>query len=897
VVLLLTGAAWAEGGSGCVTLGDEQLLVDLRAVAWEYVVPQPVAATAAGFGRSEKWLKLDSEQAPLEYAAAMATQGWQTIRVGQRWENMGHAELNDQVTWLRLRFRVPASVRGYRLGFFCTAVDDAADFFLNGTHLGRRFYRWGARVPEPVDVDLTGQIRFGEENVLVVRVTDYAQARGGGVLGHVFLYRTLPYTRTVKNGIAVKGEGKDRGVLSPRPFDGRGAGGEGASRQTPRTSPSSVSRSPHPGPLPEGEGGLTQDLSVVLHLGDALLARGGTTTFTAAELRDLDLPPYILRDDELVLVAPAAVAAKRAGTHRVELDEVLPTHDDRALAVKCDRLPAKVERFERLTIPIHLSATYENAFDPREINVQAEVETPSGKTEQVPAFFFQDFKSVALTEDQEILLPKRCDPWRLYYRPQQVGRYKLHVIVGDRSGMARTPDQTFEVVASQRKGFLRVSKIDPRYFEFDNGESYFGIGPSGWMRESNYIFGGNPRWVSTRRLDDYYGRKARAGCNYDYCLAEFFGRLYTRGGYIDQHVAWKCEHRVRTMEEQGIYWVTCYDDLCRSICYGLDTLPYSEAQGGPCRTIEELYFHPRAIQMQRDHLRYFVGRMADSPALMVWAIGDEGQAGARFSPLMTRSWIKGLQNYVREIDVYQHPHIMCEGPRSLAEGGDAIIIPDWYFHRDVDAVTLSLELMQKYGQFNCPLINPEGGMVEWTKPEDALGPKRALYYLSGERWKFPEAISFHNHLWISLFLKNAVGGTEWMGAFIDRKNELYHATAMRNYLAGESLTKPHWEMATASVSNEDLRGFCLTSEGKSLAWVQNRFYTWLEAGHQGKTPPTIAGAEVSIPVKKDGAYRVELWDTRSGKVVSSSNATATSQTVRYALPPIVKDVALKAILQ
>jgi len=35
---------------------------------------------------------------------------WKPIRVGCRWENMGHPELNDRITWLRLRFRVPADV-------------------------------------------------------------------------------------------------------------------------------------------------------------------------------------------------------------------------------------------------------------------------------------------------------------------------------------------------------------------------------------------------------------------------------------------------------------------------------------------------------------------------------------------------------------------------------------------------------------------------------------------------------------------------------------------------------------------------------------------------------------------------------------------------------------------
>ncbi|MDD4870616.1 MAG: hypothetical protein PHR77_08645 [Kiritimatiellae bacterium] len=851
VVLLVNVIAFcieAAGGSEILQFGNDKLMLDLRQTDWEYLDKDPQWTNkVAGFGRSAADMKRDAESAKSEYETVSKAEGWKPIRVGYRWEKMGHPELNDKVTWLRLKFNIPAALKGYQMGFFCTAVDDAADFFINGVHLGRKMYVWGARVPEPVNIDLTSQIRFGADNLLMVRINDSAQARGGGVLGRVFLYRTFPYIRTGRGGIALHDE-------------------------------------------------ITGPFSVVLHLGDALLARGQQVAFASGELRAIEVPPYILRDDELILVFPAEIAAKAAGSHRVQLDEVCPTRDERPLSVRCDKLPARVEQFELLTIPIELAGTYDNSFDPRQINIQAVLETPSGRTEKVATFFWQDFTSVAIGDDEEILLPKKCNPWRLYYRPREVGVHKFHVLAQDKTGVCRTPDQKFEVTDSRRKGFLHVSKNDPRFFEFDNGESYFGIGPSGWFRDANYIFGGNPRHISTRKLDEYYRRKAEAGSNYDYCLAEFFGRLYTKGGYIDQHVAWKCEHRLRILEELGIYWVTCYDDLCRSTCYGLDTLPYSEAQGGPCRSIAELYVNERALEMQRDHLRYFVARMSDSPALLVWAIGDEGQAGSAFSRLMVRSWIKELQNYVKTIDVYQHPHIMCEGPRSIAEGGDAIIIPDWYFHKDVDAVTLSLELDQKYGQFNCPLINPEGGMVEWTKPADAYGPKRALYYLTGERWTFSEAISFHNHLWISLFLKNAVGGTEWMGAFIVQRNQMCHATAIRNYLAGESLTRSHWEMASPVISHADLRGFCLQSEGKSLVWVQNRFYTWLEAGHQGKAPPKITDARVTIPVKKDGNYRIELWDTRSGSVIKTSTARSTDKTVSYALPSIDKDVAMKVIL-
>lgn len=849
LVMFGCGAARAAvGAEPAVVFDSAKMLLELGQADWEYVAEKPQWSTSAGFGRSGADMDRDAERAKQEVAAVGRSEGWKPIRVGRRWEKVGHPELNDQVTWLRLKFRLPDAKPGERIGFFCTAVDDAADFFLNGQHVCRKTYVWGARIAEPVQVDLTPFVRTGSENELMVRVNDSAQARGGGLLGHVLLYRTLPFMRTARGGLEVSGE-----------FSG--------------------------------------PYSVVLHLGDALLAKGAQSAFSASELRAMEIPPYILRDDELVLVAPADRAASAAGTLRVQLDEVNPLRDDRPLSVSGGEAPAACGRYERMDLPLELSATYDNPFDPRQINVQAVVQTPSGKTEKVPAFFWQDFSSVARGDQEEILLPKRCAPWRLYYRPRETGEYAFHLMAQDKSGVRRTPTRRFKVDESGRKGFLRVSKKDPRFFEFDNGESYFGVGPSGWLRDDNYIFGGNPRHVSTRRLDDYYRKKAEGGANFDYCLAEFFGRLYTKGGVIDQHVAWKCEHRLRTLEEVGIYWVTCYDDLCRSTVYGLDTLPYSVAQGGPCGSIEELYVNERALEMQRDHLRYFVGRMSDSPALLVWAIGDEGQDGSRFSGLMVRSWIKDLQNYVRSIDVYQHPHVMCEGPRSIAEGGDAIIIPDWYFRRDTDAVSLCHEIEKQYNAFNCPLINPEGGVVEWTKPEDAYGPKRKLYYLTGERWTFPEAISFHNHLWISLFLKRAVGGTEWLGAFIVQRNEMYHAAAIRKYLAGESLTERRWEIDTPVVSHQDLRGFVLRTEGKSLAWVQNRLYTWLEAGHKGRVPPTIEGAQIKVPVAEEGRYRVEQWDTRKGTVVAVGEARSESKTVTVALPPIQKDVAYKLILE
>lgn len=820
-----------------------KLLIDLQRAEWSYFVDERKSTATKSMYQQKRE---DVNDLMKEYTFVDDQDFSQTIAVGRRWEIMGQPELNLKNVWIQLRFFVPEDLEGYQIGFFCTAVDDAAHFFLNGKYLDSKNYNWGMRIPDPVNVDLTPQVKFGEQNILRIRVSDYTPARGGGILGNVFLYRTLPYKRGEAGSIIV-------------------------SEKT------------------------VQKYSVVLHLGDALLSQGGRTSFSASQLADIQVPPYILREDELILIAPESVS--EAAPYRVELSHVSSTFDNSILSISCEEVPDMVDQYELITLPISLRAKYRNPFDSKQVKAKAFFKTPSGKIEGVYAFFQQNFTTVDIRNEEEILLPKAGNPWKLYYRPGEVGTYSFQLIVQDSSGMKKSEEMTFEVKASSNRGFLKVSKKDPSFFEFDNGESYFGIGPSGWARDSNYVFGGNPRWISTRLMDEFYEDKAAAGSNFDYFLAEFFGRLYIKGGFIDQHVAWKCEHRVRTLERLGIYWVTCYDDLRRSTGYGLNTLPYSKIQGGPVKSIEELYFGERALEMQKEHLRYFVSRMSDSPALLLWAIGDEGQSGNSFSTSMVRAWIKGLHDYVKSIDVYEHPHVIGEGLNSIADGGDAVIIHDWYFKTDQDEVHLTMDIMERYQDLlgKLPLINPEGGMVEWTKPEDSLGPKSHGYYLTAERWKFPEAISFHNHLWISLFTKNAVGGTEWLGHAIWKKNELYHATAIHNFLKGESLTEPQWKTNTAITSNDNLLGFALESDSKSWVWVWNKNYGWLKAGHYGKNAPTISGAKVDIPVVKNGDYSIELWDTRKGLILSSSKLSSENGVITYELPPISKDVALKAV--
>ena len=381
-------------------------------------------------------------------AQAMASTAWKPVRVGYRWDEMGYPELKKGNVWLRLTFAAETNLRDRKVGFFASLIDDEADIFLNGHLISTAKFSLGDLVRAPAIADLTAHLRPGAENILLLRIRD-TYVRSPGVIGNVCLFQSLRYQRTPLGGISTQAAGP---------------------------------------------------LSVVLHVGDALLSRGETTSFTAGDLAALSLPPYILREDELILLVPEKEVS-RVPAHRVDLAAVNPIRSALTLSVRSAAVPASVPRYGLLDLPLELAATYNNPFDPRQINVQALIETPSGCIDKVPAFFRQDFRQVAPSEEEEILLPATGPAWRVYYRPRELGTHKVEIIAQDRSGIRKHAAGSFQSIASDLPGFLRVSKRDPSFFEYDNGDSFFALGPSGWHRGRDFIFGGNTRWVSSQKLD------------------------------------------------------------------------------------------------------------------------------------------------------------------------------------------------------------------------------------------------------------------------------------------------------------------------------------------------------------------------------------------------------------
>ena len=116
-------------------------------------------------GLVEKWYATDAE-----------TDGWQGAKLGEFWDDL-LGQPFEGVGWYRMTVQVPAGATGKRLHLVFAAVDEEAWVWVNGEPAGEH-----AEGPEGWNkrfmIEVTEQIRPGQNNVITVRVNNTTAAGG-----------------------------------------------------------------------------------------------------------------------------------------------------------------------------------------------------------------------------------------------------------------------------------------------------------------------------------------------------------------------------------------------------------------------------------------------------------------------------------------------------------------------------------------------------------------------------------------------------------------------------------------------------------------------------------------------------------------------------------------------
>jgi len=150
--------------------------------------------------------------------------------------------------------------------------------------------------------------------------------------------------------------------------------------------------------------------------------------------------------------------------------------------------PGLIEKYARFEISFGISSTAAtNPYFPYDgatpsgvargtgITVDALL-LPPGKSNWnnayvLPCFYYQPVEELG-RGDEAALLPTGQPDWRCRFTPDVVGTWKYHLRATDANGTTATGDNPFACINSTRKGFIKVSSTDSRYFEYSDGTPF-----------------------------------------------------------------------------------------------------------------------------------------------------------------------------------------------------------------------------------------------------------------------------------------------------------------------------------------------------------------------------------------------------------------------------------------
>jgi len=436
---------------------------------------------------------------------------------------------------------------------------------------------------------------------------------------------------------------------------------------------------------------------------------------------------------------------------------------------------ARVPQYGKLELRVELAATYENPFDPDEVQLDAAFVAPAGKRTIVPGFFMVDYRR-KVVEGSEVLLPEGNGAWTVRFAPAELGQYTWRLRLRDKTGEITGGDGTFESVAGTSPGFVRTSKVDPHYFAFDNGRGFFAIG-------HNY-----PIYHTSGQIGDEAMRKfAAAGENHNRWWMSSSGlgiEWMKRLGWYRQDAAARLDLMLALAEKLGLYYMLCMDTHQDFRESGWNRNPFNARNGGPCKTPADWFTDATARQFYRKRLRYTVARWGYSPHVMCWEFGNEFEGWDKSPDAVKLPWHKEMSDYLRSIDPFGHLITTSfwghTGPEEYWRLPNIDIVQTHCYTNDDGNVAEAVRRysLHQWQRFAKPHVFGEFGIRSHSTTAD----------------KDPKGWAIHNSLWAGLTSFCAGGPMPWWHEnYIDPLDLYFHFTAIARFTEDLPLGSEKWE--------------------------------------------------------------------------------------------------------
>jgi hypothetical protein len=582
-----------------------------------------------------------------------------------------------------------------------------------------------------------------------------------------------------------------------------------------------------------------------------------------------------------------------------------------------------VPRFNKFEITLTLGATYANPFDPNEISVDGYFISPGNATLIQPGFYYQDYQ-VSGIGGNETYTSNGAPAWKVRFTPKEVGIYQYYVKVTDRSGTSYTTHASFEVNASTSPGFIHVSRVNSRYFEFDGGAPFIGYGLNvAWWQDEHKRIATYTYYLN--RMNTYKANLARvwmtnSGKDQNWILSI---QDKTLGSHYNLEEAWAFDAILDLAQQKGVYFLLTLDDVNQYANNWADNL-YNSALGGPCANRSCIFTNPTAKKYQQQIFRYIIARWGYSPNILSWELFNEidelqWSDTNNWDWTAVINWHQQMAQYIQSIDA--HHHLVNTSTGSFKTHSDLYGLPEMGFAeihfyyvpgccsyapsdptgRDMADLTRYYAHLLYGSVTNKPSLIGEWGLVNenWINSP----------YLDADT----AGVHLHNGLWSSLMSGMASTGLNWHWDYhkIDDPAWWQHYSSIASFfngiwIANLTVLKPvnvdfnlpggsDDSPDAFSSSNSSLRVMGLRNAAFIYGWIQNKTNTWWNFVHA--TPPIPQSGAITIHDLTPGAhYIVEWWDTYTStqQIIGTNLLTAQADgTITLNVSSLQKDVAFK----
>jgi hypothetical protein len=517
--------------------------------------------------------------------------------------------------------------------------------------------------------------------------------------------------------------------------------------------------------------------------------------------------------------------------------------------------------YEKLELRIDLEATYENPYDPAQIDLQAEFTAPSGRKWPIWGFYNPSGWSRL---------------WMVRFAPTEKGTWSYVVKVTDREGSAQGRSGTFTVTDSPHHGFVRIAP-NQRYLKYDDGTSFYGVGL--WYNDSYELFNGGE--ITEIDLD----RLKELGVNF---ISFFHTPLETMGtglgrydenrcGRLDQLFQW-CELR-----DIHISWNIWFHSYISQAIWGGGNARYRHNPYNLLTDATGFFASEPAWKYQEKLHRYIIARWGYSRALFLWFVVDEING--------TEGWEKGGQeaaeHWCRKMDAFFNEHDPYGRPTTGTQsGGIGQWWPGGYEIFDIAAREIyeaQGHPMPKSGKLGCDDENPlQFSYRNYATQVQNLWKgfdKPAIVGECGYDHTYYEPgmpgylAMYHNALWVSL--ANGLCCTPFWWAYSDWINDAVVTSQMRHFaqFVGDiDFARLSPEPAQITAPNCD--AWAMTSGNFAFGWVVN--------------PRTsVANETFTVSGLKDGDYEVRLYRTWRGRYLDPQTLQCRDGKLTVTIPELL----------